>query len=121
MATMNITSQSTDLTAYGSRLVTLEVMGVSTRNSHQTILVPLSRLSQKMQQIHRQGGKIVSVNTGMVSPAMPRPAVMASTVVESVAPSAPPKPEAQDVEQELAMESPVVQPKNHQSSKKKRR
>jgi CpcD/allophycocyanin linker domain len=116
MATMNITAQSTDLTAYGSRLVTLEVMGVSTRNSHQTILVPLSRLSQKMQQIHRQGGKIVSVNTSLAAAAMPRPAV-----VESVAPSAPQIPGPPDVEQELVMEAPVVQPKNHQSSKKKRR
>jgi CpcD/allophycocyanin linker domain len=120
MATMNVTSQSTDTTAYGSRLATLEVVGVSLRNAHQTITVPLNRLSQKMQQIHRQGGKIISVHTGLAATAMPSP-------IESVArPTATSTPKVPEVEQELAMETPsptaTAQPKqNNHSSKKKRR
>jgi CpcD/allophycocyanin linker domain len=119
MATMTVTSQSTDTTAYGSRLATLEVSGISIRNAHQTITVPLNRLSQKMQQIHRQGGKIISVHTNEVTAAMPSP--IAS--VEKLDTSATVVPE---IEQELAMEpphpSPAAQPKqNGHSSKKKKR
>jgi hypothetical protein len=109
MATMTVTSQSTDTTAYGSRLATLEVTGVSMRNGHQTIMVPLSRLSQTMQQIHRQGGKIVSVNTTATAPVVPQ------------APMAAPRsaPAPHEPEQELAMEdSKATQQSN---SKKKRR
>ncbi len=119
MATMTVTSQSTDITAYGNRLATLEVRGVSMRNGHQTILVPLNRLSQTMQQIHRQGGKIVSINTGEPAPVMP------SAVVKSVEQSAPPTPAVPSVpvvpeaEPELVMEVPNAQHKH--SSKKKRR
>jgi CpcD/allophycocyanin linker domain len=105
MATMTVTSQSTDTTAYGSRLATLEVAGVSMRNGHQTMTVPLNRLSQTMQQIHRHGGKIVSVNTTAVAPVVPQ------------APMAAAAP--QEPEQELAMEeSKAAQQSN---SKKKRR
>jgi CpcD/allophycocyanin linker domain len=113
MATMTVTSQSTDITAYGSRLATLEVTGVSMRNGHQTMLVPLNRLSQTMQQIHRQGGKIVSINTGAPAPSMPSP------VVKSVEQLAPPTPVVPEAEPELVMETPHVQHKH--SSKKKRR
>jgi CpcD/allophycocyanin linker domain len=113
MATMTVTSQSTDTTAYGSRLATLEVAGVSARNGHQTMLVPLNRLSQTMQQIHRQGGTIISVNMGNSAPAMSRPSVM------DEAPVVVPADHPQDSEQELAMEEPkVVQQSN---SKKKKR
>ena len=116
MATMTVSSQSTDTTAYGSRLATLEVAGISMRNGHQTITVPLNRLSQKMQQIHRQGGKIISVHTGATASAMPSPIA----AVEKIAPA----PEAP--EQELVMETPepssdAQQKPNHQSSKKKKR
>jgi CpcD/allophycocyanin linker domain len=114
MATMNVT-QSTDLTAYGSRMAILEVSGISTRNGQQTIRVPLNRLSQKMQQIHRQGGTIISVNTGVVMPDV-LPSVMA-------APPTAPAP-VQDAEPELKTEEPKVpQPSNKQSptNKKKRR
>ncbi len=106
MATTTVISQSTDVTAYSSRLATLEVMGISMRNGHQTMLVPLNRLSQTMQQIHRHGGKIISVNTAVVAPVIPQAPV----------PQAPtPAPEA---EQELVMEEPkAVQP----HSKKKKR
>jgi CpcD/allophycocyanin linker domain len=120
MATMTVTSQSTDTTAYGSRLATLEVAGISIRNAHQTITVPLNRLSQKMQQIHRQGGKIISVHTGEVAATMPSPIV-------SVEGSATlPVSQIPEVEQELAMETPhptpAAQPKqNSHSSKKKKR
>jgi hypothetical protein len=118
MATMTVTSQSTNTTAYGSRLATLEVVGISTRSGHQTITVPLNRLSQKMQQIHRQGGKIISVNAGV--PVMVVPTPIGS--VEKIA--IDPTPEVFEAEAELAMEvpTPARQPKqsNH-SSKKKRR
>ena len=106
MATTTVISQSTDVTAYGSRLATLEVTGMSIRNGHQTMLVPLSRLSQTMQQIHRHGGKIISVNTTAVALVVPQAVQPVQTA---------PAPEA---EQELAMEEPkAVQP----HSKKKKR
>jgi hypothetical protein len=108
MATMTVTSQSTDTTAYGSRLATLEVAGISMRNGHQTMTVPLNRLSQAMQQIHRHGGKVVSVNTTAVAPVVPQ-APMA----------APSAPAPHEPEQELAMEdSKATQQSN---SKKKKR
>ncbi len=107
MATMTVTSQSTDTTAYGSRLATLEVAGVSMRNGHTTIMVPLSRLSQTMQQIHRQGGKIVSVNTTATAPVIPQAAA---------APQSAPAPH--EPEQELAMEESKATQSN---SKKKKR
>jgi hypothetical protein len=115
MATMNVTSQSTDLTAYGSRLAILEVSGISTRSGQQTMRVPLNRLSQTMQQIHRQGGRIISINTGMAMPEVPKPSMEA--------PPTKPAP-AQDNEQELKMEEPPTSPaKTPQPSnnKKKRR
>ncbi len=117
MATMTVTSQSTDITAYGSRLATLEVAGISTRNGHQTITVPLNRLSQKMQQIHRQGGKIISVHTDVSAAVMPSP-------IELVERMAAPTAEVPEAEPELSMEepSPAAQPKhNNHSSKTKRR
>ncbi len=118
MATMTVTSQSTDTTAYGSRLATLEVVGISTRSGHQTITVPLHRLSQKMQQIHRQGGKIINVHTDLAM------TVVTSSIesVEEIVTA--PTPDVPEAEAELAMEmpTPAVQPKqNNHSSKKKRR
>jgi CpcD/allophycocyanin linker domain len=134
MATMTVTAQSTDVTAYGSLLATLEVTGISTRQAHQTITVPLSRLSQKMQQINRHGGKILSVNTGSVLSAMPHPAsssaiateITTSAVeVEALEPSMSEQAkQAADTEQELVMETPtpaIRQKQNNHSSKKKRR
>jgi CpcD/allophycocyanin linker domain len=114
MATMTVSSQSTDITSYGSRLATLEVTGISLRNSHQTMMVPLNRLSQAMQQIHRRGGKIISVNTGASTLSMP-------VVEQSVPPASqiPPVTVVPEAEAELAMEVPQVQHKH--SSKKKRR
>ncbi len=115
MATMTVTSQSTDITAYGSRLATLEVAGISTRNGHQTITVPLNRLSQKMQQIHRQGGKIISVHTDVAATVLPSP-------IESVEKMAAPTTEVPEAEPELSMEEPhpAAQPKHHPSKKKRR-
>jgi type IV secretory pathway VirB10-like protein len=110
MATMTVTSQSTDTTAYGSRLATLEVAGISLRNGHQTMTVPLNRLSQIMQQIHRQGGKIVSVNTTAVAPVVPQ---------APMAKAAAPAPQNPEPEQELAMEEPKAAQQSN--SKKKRR
>jgi hypothetical protein len=107
MATMTVTSQSTDTTAYGSRLATLEVAGISMRNGHQTMMVPLSRLSQAMQQIHRQGGKIVSVSTSAVAAIVPQ------------APQAASAPPATEPEQELIMEDPKATQQSN--SKKKKR
>jgi CpcD/allophycocyanin linker domain len=109
MATMTVTSQSTDTTAYGSRLATLEVTGVSMRNGHQTMMVPLSRLSQTMQQIHRQGGKIISVNTTAVAPIVPQAPMAAPQSVPAV----------QTNEPELTMEEPKAAQQSN--SKKKKR
>jgi hypothetical protein len=118
MATMTVTSQSTNTTAYGSRLATLEVVGIFSRSGHQTITVPLDRLSQKMQQVHRQGGKIISVHTDLATRVVPSP-------IESVeAVATTPTPDISEAETELAMEvpTPAVSPKqNNHSSKKKRR
>lgn len=116
MATMTVTSQSTNTTAYGSRLATLKVVGISTRSGHQTITVPLNRLSQKMQQIHRQGGKIISVHTGVSATVMPSP-------IESVEKIATdPTPEVSEAELTMEVPTPATPPKqNNHSSKKKRR
>ncbi|ARV57918.1 photosystem I reaction center subunit XII [Nostocales cyanobacterium HT-58-2] len=52
----------------GDRVYRLEVTGIrgpgypSVRRSSTAFFVPYERLSEKIQQIHRQGGKIVSVN-----------------------------------------------------------
>ena len=108
MATTTVISQSTDVTAYGSRLATLEVTGMSIRNGHQTMLVPLSRLSQTMQQIHRHGGKIVSVNTIPTAPVVPQ-----APMAKAAASQAP------EPEQELTMEEPKATQQSN--SKKKRR
>jgi hypothetical protein len=113
MATMTVTSQSTDTTAYGSRLATLEVTGISMRNGHQTMMVPLSRLSQTMQQIHRQGGKIISVNATAVAAIIPQ-APMAKA---AATPQSTPAPQVS--EPELAMEEPKAAQQSN--SKKKRR
>jgi CpcD/allophycocyanin linker domain len=129
MATMTVTAQSTDVTAYGSLLATLEVTGISTRQAHQTITVPLSRLSQKMQQINRHGGKILSVNTGSVLPARPHhvssPVTTAEimSAVEAIEPSISEQAADAEQEQELVMETPTpaVRQKQQNSSKKKRR
>ncbi len=126
MATMTVTAQSTDVTAYGSLLATLEVTGISTRQAHQTITVPLSRLSQKMQQINRHGGKILSVNTGSVLSARPHPVsspVITTSAVEAIEPSISEQAADTEQEQELVMETPTpaVRQKQQNSSKKKRR
>jgi hypothetical protein len=113
MATMTVTSQYTDTTAYGSRLATLEVTGISMRNGHQTMMVPLSRLSQTMQQIHRQGGKIISVNTTAVAHVVPQAPMAKAAATSQSAPQAP------EPEQELAMEEPKAAQQSN--SKKKRR
>jgi hypothetical protein len=108
MATMNVTSQSTDLTAYGSYLATLEVSGISNRNGHQTFRVPFSRLSQTMQQIHRQGGTLLSIDTGMKMPDVPKPSMVAPPVNIPVP----------ETEPELQMEQPKA---SHPNGGKKRR
>jgi CpcD/allophycocyanin linker domain len=117
MATMTVTSQSTNTTAYGSRLATLEVMGISTRSGHQTITVPLNRLSQKMQQIHRQGGKIISVRADFAMSVTSNPIES----VERVVPAAS-TPDVSEAELTMEVATPAAQPKqNNHSSKKKRR
>jgi hypothetical protein len=132
MATMTVTAQSTDITAYGSLLATLEVTGISTRQAHQTITVPLNRLSQKMQQINRQGGKILSVHTGSVLPAMQilassppvsSPVITTETTMSVVEPSTSEQATDTEQEQELTMETPIpaVRQKQQNHSKKKKR
>jgi hypothetical protein len=117
MATMNV-PQSTDLTAYGNRMAILEVSGISTRNGQQTIRVPLNRLSQKMQQINRQGGTIISVHTGVIMSDAPIPVIAAPAPV-----AVEPEPAAsQHSEQELKMEQSKAAPQqSHSHNKKKRR
>lgn len=60
-----------NLSDYSSRTVAIEVTGVRRQNvmrkSKYTVRVPYSRLSQAIQQIHRLGGKIVSINAGSPS------------------------------------------------------
>ncbi|MBW4497146.1 MAG: HEAT repeat domain-containing protein [Oscillatoria princeps RMCB-10] len=60
-----------NLSDYSSRTVAIEVTGVRRQNvmrkSKYTVRVPYSRLSQAIQQIHRLGGKIVSIDAGSPS------------------------------------------------------
>jgi hypothetical protein len=95
-----ISSNIGDISTYGNRMVTLTVTGMNQQSAHlarQQLSVSYNRLSQTIQNIHRSGGKVISVSTGSAS---------------AVAVAAP----AASKDQE-----PAKQPsKNHGSSKKKR-
>jgi hypothetical protein len=63
MATTSITSNLGNVSSYSSRMVSITFTGghQSMRMAHQTRSVPYDRLSQTMQNIHRQGGQVIDV------------------------------------------------------------
>lgn len=69
MATTSITSNLGNVSSYGSRMVSITFNGgqSSMRLAHQTRSVPYDRLSQTMQNIHRQGGRVTEVFMHAVS------------------------------------------------------
>ena len=59
-----LTTGTPDLSDYNNRTVIIEVTGALgdlVRNSNYTLKVPYNRMSEKMQQISRMGGKIASI------------------------------------------------------------
>ena len=59
-----LTTVTPDLSDYNSRTVIIEVtgaLGELVRNSNYTLKVPYNRMSEKVQQISRMGGKIASI------------------------------------------------------------
>jgi CpcD/allophycocyanin linker domain len=69
MATTSITSNLGNTSSYSSRMVSITFTGGqnSMRLATQTRSVPHDRLSQTMQNIHRQGGQVVDVFMHAVS------------------------------------------------------
>ncbi len=69
MATTSITSNLGNMSSYNSRMVSITYTGgqSSMRLAHQTRSVPYDRLSQTMQNIHRQGGRVTEVFMHAVS------------------------------------------------------
>jgi CpcD/allophycocyanin linker domain len=61
---MTITSNTANLSDYGSRILTLQVTGMAqdSRLGTYTMTIPHRCLSQTMQGIHRRGGKVVGVS-----------------------------------------------------------
>lgn len=76
MTTMN-TLGSTGISDYQSRAVTINVTGVCQQSVLKTgsyqVRVPFSQMSQAMQTIHHQGGKVASVQLMASAPAESRP------------------------------------------------
>ena len=64
MSGMNVLG-STGVSDYQNRTVTIEVTGVAQqavmKTSNYTVRVPYSQMSQTMQSINRQGGKVASI------------------------------------------------------------
>lgn len=59
-----LTTTTPNLSDYNSRTVIIEVtgaLGELVRYSNYTLKVPYNRMSEKMQQISRMGGKIASI------------------------------------------------------------
>ncbi len=59
-----LTTGTPDLSDYNNRTVIIEVTGALgdlVRKSNYTLKVPYNRMSEKMQQISRMGGKIASI------------------------------------------------------------
>jgi CpcD/allophycocyanin linker domain len=68
MATTSITSNLGSISSYNSRMVSITFTGSQqSRLAHQTQSLPLNRLSQAMQNIHRQGGHVTEVYMHAVS------------------------------------------------------
>jgi CpcD/allophycocyanin linker domain len=62
-----IASNIGDVSTYGNRMVTITITGMNQQSTHvanQHISVSYNRLSQTMQNIHRNGGKVVAVSMG---------------------------------------------------------
>ncbi|MGD1896418.1 MAG: phycobilisome linker polypeptide [Phormidesmis sp.] len=64
MAGMNVLG-SAGISDYQNRTVTIEVSGIAQQSvlktSNYTVRVPYSQMSQAMQSINRQGGKVASI------------------------------------------------------------
>ncbi len=70
MATTSITSNLGNISGYSSRMVSISFTGgasAAMRLAHQTRSVPYDRLSQTIQNIHRQGGQVTEVFMHAVS------------------------------------------------------
>ncbi len=68
MATTSITSNLGNISSYNSRMVSITFTGSQqSRLAHQTQSLPLNRLSQAMQNIHRHGGNVTEVYMHAVS------------------------------------------------------
>jgi CpcD/allophycocyanin linker domain len=68
MATTSITSNLGSISSYNSRMVSITFTGSQqSRLAHQTQSLPLNRLSQALQNIHRQGGHVKEVYMHAVS------------------------------------------------------
>jgi CpcD/allophycocyanin linker domain len=81
---MTITSNTANLSDYGSRILTLKVTGMAqdSRLGTYTMTIPHRSLSQTMQGIHRRGGKVIGVSLSSAQSAAAKPAA---------APPPPPK------------------------------
>jgi len=86
---MNVLGTS-EISDYQGRAVTIEVTGVCEQSVNKTagytVRVPYSQMSQTMQRINRQGGKVVSVSLLGKSSAQ---VVASDTAPEADAPDAP--------------------------------
>ena len=59
-----LTATTPNLSDYNNRTVIIEVtgaLGELVRNSNYTLKVPYNRMSEKIQQISRMGGKIANI------------------------------------------------------------
>jgi hypothetical protein len=117
---MSTTAIITPLTG-DNRTVTIEVVGTQqAHTAHRTVVVPYSRLSQTMQQIHRQGGKVARVIANTAAAAQPTPPAVAGDAPAPVA--------ATPVADKSAKSAPVAKDSHkgfangadHQPSKKKK-
>lgn len=62
-----ISSNIDDISTYGNRLVTIAFTGMNQQSvhvAHQRMSVSYNRLSQTLQNIQRNGGKVLSVSMG---------------------------------------------------------
>jgi CpcD/allophycocyanin linker domain len=69
-----IASNIGDISTFGNRMVTITVTKMNQRamhSAHQQMSVAYSRLSQTMQSIHRNGGKVVAVSLGGATQSAP--------------------------------------------------
>lgn len=94
MAGMN-TLGSAGISDYQTRTVTIEVAGVCQQSvlktGNYTVRVPYSQMSQAMQSINRQGGKVASVQLMGNPPAVAGDSAEGSDAEETAPDAAPEK------------------------------